>query len=148
MADNANDTPAPKITPEEYGNFIDGIELTKVYLSDAKVRRIRTPTLDTPLSFGQEVGKNKFNNVEGGFTSTFNLHVTLLEDGNDKPFGDINVTYTAEYNSAKKMTKDIFEIFGSYNLPLNLYPYVREYVHTTTNRMGMPTLILPTFKTS
>lgn len=38
MADNANDTPAPKITPEEYGNFIDGIELTKVYLSDAKVR--------------------------------------------------------------------------------------------------------------
>lgn len=136
-----------KVTPEEYGEFVHGIELRKVYLSDARIKRVRTPVLDSTLSFGQSVGKNKFGKTEDGFFATFNFHVTLLEEGDEKPFGDINVTYTAEYSSEKKITRNIFEVFEAYNLPLNLYPYVREYVHTTTNRMGMPTLILPTFKT-
>ncbi len=144
MAEQVSDT--PKITPEEYGEFLRRIELKQVYLSDARVKRVRTPEPDSTLSFGQSIGKSKFRNTGHGFAATFNFHVILLEEDEEKPFGDINVTYTAEYSSENKMSRNIFEVFEAYNLPLNLYPYVREYVHTTTNRMGMPTLILPTFK--
>ena len=140
-------TEAPEISPEEYGEFLQSVELKKVYLSDAKVKRKRTPAPEAVLTFEQKAGKGKFSNVEDGFSATFELHVVLLEDDDEEPFGDIKVTYTAEYSSEKKMTKKIFEVFEYYNLPLNLYPYVREYVHTTTNRMGMPTLILPMLKT-
>lgn len=137
---------APAVSPEEYREFIQGIELTRVYLSDARVKRLRTPNLESKLSFGQSYGKRKFTNIDGGFHATFNLQITLIEEGDEKPIGEINVTYAGEYRSEKKITKKIFEIFEELNLPLNLYPYVREYVHTTTNRMGMPALILPTFK--
>ena len=138
----------PEISPEEYGEFLQDIELKRIYLADAKAKRKRSPSLEAVLRFNQDMVKSKFSNIEGGFAATFSFQVQLLEDDNEKPFADLTVTYVAEYSSEQKMTKGIFEIFRQYNLPLNLYPYVREYVHTTTNRMGLPSLILPVLKTN
>lgn len=138
----------PEISPEEYGEFLQGIELRRIYLVDTRVKRKRSPSLEAVLRFNQDVVKSKFSKIEDGFTATFSFQVQLLEDDNEAPFADLMVSYVAEYSSEQKMTKKIFEIFGQYNLPLNLYPYVREYIHTTTNRMGLPSLVLPVLKAS
>jgi hypothetical protein len=134
------------ISPEEYREFVQGIELQQVYLSTAKVKRSRTPNFKAPLSYGHGAGKSKFGQLSEGFFASFTFHIVLLEEGIEQPFGEIDVTFTAEYSSERKMTKKIFEVFEQINLPLNLYPYVREYVHAATSRMGIPTLILPMFK--
>ncbi len=134
------------ITPEEYGEFIKGIELKDVYLSSSKIKRLREPDLDALLRYGPKRGKSKYGKSGDGFYGTFNFHVDLLEEGDETPFGEINVTFVVSYVSEKRMTQKIFDIFQDYNLPLNAFPYVREYIHTTTHRMGMPALILPTMK--
>ncbi|CAN5493092.1 hypothetical protein BH24DEI1_BH24DEI1_09510 [soil metagenome] len=136
----------PQISPEEYREFLQGLELKQVYLSAAKIKRSRTPDFEAPLRYGHGFGKSKYGQLEDGFSASFTFHAVLLEEDIEQPFGEIDVTFTAEYSSERKMTKKIFEVFEELNLPLNLYPYVREYVHAATSRMGMPSLILPTFK--
>lgn len=139
-------TNSAKISPEEYREFVQGIELKHVYLSAAKVKRVRMPDIDVPLRYGHSIDKKKYSKLEEGFSASFTFQVALFEEDVEEPFGEIDVTFTAEYTTEQPMTKRIFEIFGDLNLPLNVFPYIREYVHTTTNRMGFPTLILPTFK--
>jgi preprotein translocase subunit SecB len=139
-------TRSAKISPEEYREFVQGLELKHVYLSAAKVKRVRMPDVAVPLRYGHNISKKRYSNSEEGFSASFTFQVTLFEEGVEAPFGEIDVTFTAEYTAKQAMTKKIFEVFGDINLPLNVFPYIREYVHTTTNRMGFPTLILPTYK--
>lgn len=54
------------------------------------------------------------------------------------PVGEVRLAATAFYTSDEPMTNEIFDVFGELNLPLNVYPYVREFVHSATTRMGFP----------
>ncbi|MBZ4423267.1 hypothetical protein [Myxococcus sp. RHSTA-1-4] len=44
------------------------------------------------------------------------------------------------------LTDDHYRHFGSLNVMVNVFPYFRELVHTSTSRMGLPPLVLPLFK--
>jgi preprotein translocase subunit SecB len=44
------------------------------------------------------------------------------------------------------MTKDYFGVFVQVNLPVNTWPYFREFVHSTVSRMGLPPVVLPLVK--
>ena len=39
--------------------------------------------------------------------------------------------------------EDFFEIYKEINLPVNIWPYFREFVANTTYRMNMPSVTLP-----
>jgi len=138
----------PRISPEDYRRFIEQIELEHVLLSSASVRRIRAPVLDGGLSFEHKFTKRDFSPVDGGFDTTLHMLVRLTDEQPDPVFAEVRVAYTAVYQSEIEMTDDIFGVFGDLNLPVNVYPYLREYVHASTNRMGLPGLVLPTLKRS
>lgn len=138
----------PLISPDDYRQFIEHVELKQIMLSSATVRRIRTPVLDGRISFEHKFTKRDFTTVAGGFESTLHMLVRLTDDEHDSVFAEIRVAYSAGYRSDLEMTDEIFEVFGDLNLPVNVYPYLREYVHTATSRMGLPGLVLPTLKRS
>ncbi len=50
------------------------------------------------------------------------------------------------YSSEKKITDDIFGLFKEVNLPVNTWPYFREYVHSCMGRLNLPPLVLPALK--
>jgi hypothetical protein len=44
------------------------------------------------------------------------------------------------------MVDSLFEIFRSYNLPVNVWPFFREFVHTVLARTNWPVFVLPALK--
>lgn len=136
------------VSPAEYRQFIEQVELQQIMLASASVRRIRTPLLDGGLSFEHKLTKRDFTEADGGFEATLHMLVRLADEEPAPVFAEIRVAYSAVYRSELEMTDAIFEVFGDLNLPVNLYPYLREYVHTASSRMGLPGLVLPTLKRS
>ena len=56
------------------------------------------------------------------------------------------LVYTLE--SVKGISQEQVDAFGQANGVFNAWPYWREYVQSTTVRMGLPPLVLPVFRIS
>lgn len=61
-------------------------------------------------------------------------------------FGEITAAFGLEYTSSTQLTEPIWEIFATHNVPLNAWTYFREFVSSTTGRMGWTHLTIPTYK--
>lgn len=138
--------PNLEVSPEEYNAFINQVNLRWVYLESSTMKRSRMPDVTQELSYKDKVGKRRYEAIEGGFCAVLDYQIQLLEAEQETPFAEIKCTYAAEYDSETPMTKELFEVFRELNLPLNIWPYVREFVHATTNRMGLPSLVLRSLK--
>ena len=57
----------------------------------------------------------------------------------------INVTFCLTFQTKETIEKDFIDIFRKINLPLNSWPYLREFVQNMTQRMNIPPLTLPFF---
>ncbi len=139
------------LTAEEYNEFITGLEITQVYLLTSNTERFGFPDTDKKLIFdipdtsGELV---RFDN-NSGFLARLPHTIDLLEVGSDNSterFASISVTFEVHYRTKKPITDEIFEIFRVLNLGMNLWPYVREFVQSTTLKMGLPGLVLPAAK--
>lgn len=135
-----------RVDPKIYREFIGQIELQHIVLSRASVKRHRSPSPDVSWRYENKATKREYASAEDGFQATLHYLVRLLDDDHDDAFGEIRVAFTAAYSSERPMTEEIFDVFGELNLPLNVYPYVREFVQSATSRMGFPGLVLPTMK--
>lgn len=135
-----------KVSPDEYNTFVNQIDLKWVYLESSTIKRRRMPEITQELGYKDKTGKCRYEAIEGGFRTSFNYQIFLLEAEQEEPFAEIKCTYAAEYESEMPMTKDLFTVFKELNLPLNTWPYIREFVHGTTNRMGLPGLVLRSLK--
>lgn len=135
-----------RVSPEDYSKFLQQIELRNIILVSADIRRLGTPASGEQLEYEAKPTKRTYEATDFGFAATLNYLVRLRAAGESNPIGEVRVAITAAYSSQDPMTGDLFDVFGELNLPLNVYPYVREFVHSATTRMGFPGLILPTVK--
>jgi hypothetical protein len=144
-----------QLSPKEYGTFIQGLELLNVLLSETHAKRISFPESDSKLGveFGDAKAKRKL--YKDGFTVTasYEIRVTqqVIASGDEAAapitFGLFKVTFELMYTSQISLTEPLFEIFKHYNLPLNVWPYVRQHVHQQSVLMGLPALVLPVYRT-
>ncbi len=59
---------------------------------------------------------------------------------------DANVVFSVDYTSPLPMTNDLFGPFAQRNVPLNTWPYLREYLSSIIGRMNWGMYTLPAFK--
>jgi hypothetical protein len=71
--------------------------------------------------------------------------VTVKDDKGKKRLALVSVTFAVYYVSKIPMTDQIFEKFCQLNLPLNTWPYFREFTHNSLARMNLPEVIAPAF---
>ncbi len=67
------------------------------------------------------------------------------EKSEDKNIGfQIEAFYQLDYSliSKKGITKDDVRSFAALNSPIHAWPYWREFVHSQTFRMGLPTILV------
>src|SRR3712207_6224097 len=64
----------------------------------------------------------------------------------DEPLAEIEVTFGLRFRSKQPMTEVFFEVFEEVNLPVNTWPYLREFVSSTLGRMGWQPITLPALK--
>lgn len=145
------------LSQEEYSAFIHGLDLQDVLILETQAKRIEFPDRSAELGVEVKTLKTQCKSYADGFTvtATYELRVTqqipINEDGNQPvptAFGSFRVAFELVYTSQVPLNDTLFEVFKQYNLPLNVWPYVRQHVHQQSVLMGLPPLVLPVHRTN
>jgi len=138
-------------SPEDYGTFVKGIELTRIRMVRSHVEA-PYPISDASsvaIEFDRDTEFRLHETIDS-FEALSRFEFTFEEEEIDDPVGVISVTYSFLYES-DMVDEDLnldpyFEIFAEVSLPVNVWPFVREYVHDATSRIDWPKLDLPLVK--
>jgi hypothetical protein len=133
----------PAISPQEYAQFIGQIELSTIWLHDVRVANYHGPQTPDQATF-HFASEARWELRPTGFR-VFHQYKVLVEATEDQ-LAEMDVTFGLDFTSQEPMTDQIFAIFEDVNLPVNTWPFLREFVSTTLGRMGWVSFTLPTFK--
>lgn len=134
-----------KLPPEEYRTILKQVELEAISLEDcsAKIRRDK-------LNKSAEVAVTDrlSHKVQGKNMVEIDHHYELIAgSGTKKDFAlKIICVFKLRYSSESGLSEDFINIFKERNVPLNTWPYFREFVQNMTQRMNIPPLTLPLLK--
>ena len=128
-----------------YNDFIGQIEIIDVRLMSAKIENLGS--MDYPSSAGIRVRRKAgYENREGGFDCSQRYNMTVTDTEKKKAAAKLSVVFSVAYTSGIPMSDELFNIFEEINLPLNTWPYFREFAHNSFGRMNWLGLIAPTYK--
>jgi len=138
-----------EISPKEYRGFIEGIELEDIFFSKASFELL-VPNRDfwrekTSIGVTENAELLERDSKKFVVNHKYNLAISNRTDKKEK-FLKISANLIVEYSTKKEITEEIFRVFRKINLPLNTWPYFREYVHSCIGRLNIPPLILPVLK--
>lgn len=140
----ATDQPALN---DRYTTFIQGLELHQIGLVDARVENRVGPGPDGPTVVDVQSRSNYRQEGAGGDRGLIAFQDFLLTyRHDDTDLGVLQVMFGVAYRIADPVDDDIWAIFRERNLPVNVWPFLREYVSTTLGRMGWTAHLLPAFK--
>jgi len=133
----------PKITPEEYRNILEALELDTLYLKELNTK-FKEEFISSKLGLEIEEG-NSFEQENSILKVLYIFKLTAKDEKKEGPAITIQARYTLRYNLSKEIqvTKDFMKIFSELTLGMLLWTYFRELVNNTVYRMGMPPLVLP-----
>lgn len=129
---------------EAYAEFIGQIELREIWLKSARVGNDCGPIPPDELTVVVD-GDSRWEPLPRGFRA-FQRYRIRLSGHSNAECAEIEVAFAADYDSDLSMTDETFETFKHHNLPLNTWPYLREFAATTVGRMGWRPITLPAFK--
>lgn len=66
-----------------------------------------------------------------------------VENEEQEPVFEITAAFRACYTSKTELTEECAKEFGQYNVGHTVWPYWREYVHSTSARVGLSTIDMP-----
>jgi len=127
-----------------YSAFIGQIQLERIWLKSTRVTN----------SVGGETPPNSevtlddvrtWKDSEDGFQA-FHKYIVEFKNDRNRKLARIEVEFGLDYHSDEPMTEDIFALFAVNNLPLNSWPYLREYLANTVSRMNWLPFTLPALK--
>ena len=125
---------------EEYNMFLQGLDLVHIALK--RVEAVHHPHLlvaeNLPIRI---VTKSDYDYKDEKMKVT--LHFRVVAKNKKKHALKIEGEYLLLYNSKQPATDWLFELYDEDVLPLNIWPFIRELVHSMTIRMGLPPLTLP-----
>lgn len=143
------------VSDADYIRFIQGVELQDIWLHEARVERLGSagPSGSVGLEIETRV---RWGPGEHGFLAFhgFRVHLTTADEQReemasaDAPDGvaTLEAEFALLYASEMAATEELFDRFQEVNLPVNSWPYLREFVSTTLARMGLNTIFIPAFK--
>ncbi len=127
-------------------------DLEEIFLTSSNVWRdidaLNCENINAKIGFGGEL----LNLGDGHFTAKVNFSIKGTckdeEEGEEREIIKIEVEYVLAYSLTGEALpkKDDLGPFCEINAVYNAWPYCREYIQTTTNRMGVPALTLPLLK--
>ena len=130
----------------EYSTFIEQIQIIDLRLVSAKIDNLgyRESPPDSEVSLR---AKAWYENAEQQIEVFHRYNLTVKDNKTQRPAARISVIFCLSLFSEVPMVDEIFQTFEQYNLRINTWPYLREFVHNTLARMNYTGLILPLYKT-
>jgi hypothetical protein len=133
--------------PQAYGEFIQQLQLREFWLHSATIENPNGPVMPESgrLSISIEDGELRWEPAQGGFRA-FHGYVVRIAQEDDTHYATVAVTFGLEFSSTEEMSDELFRVFSTRNLPVNTWPFLREFFYTTLGRMGWAPLTLPVLK--
>jgi len=132
-----------KSTAITYNDFLKGIELKDIYISNLMASREKE--FGTPANIRIESSKDFEKLEKGDVRMQVEYTLTAIKKGKKKPGFKISVVYTLLFQSKIEITEAYFKKF-SHSLDIETWPYFRNLVNELTMRMGLPPLVLRVLK--
>lgn len=133
-----------RVTPEVYNTFIAGVDLVSVRLAGAEINAASTPERRQLLPTVEQTARFTHENEHVVVVHELTFAGSYEEE--DEPAVFIRADFEVRYSTPERMTDQIFAEFRRRNLPLNTWPYFREFVHAVLARTGWPVFVLPVYK--
>jgi hypothetical protein len=140
--------PTPKLPPpEEYGRFVAGLDLQRVRLIESTIRASEPMSPDPSNNEVKLEETYSAISTEDGFEAMGIFRVQVKKRETNIEQGIIEVKFGFLYFSDMKLDVDdfpgYFEIFKQLVLPINVWPFAREYIQNSIVRMGWAPFTLP-----
>jgi hypothetical protein len=134
----------PSISPRDYNAFLAGVQPREVRLVRSGLEaHVRYG--DVELKAAVELGGSRYESTDDGFVAWQTGRFTGADpDGNELIV--VEAEFELRYASERPLTDEIFEVFQHLNLPVNVWPYLREFFQQSTLRAGWPGFVLPAFQ--
>ena len=135
------------LSPEEYGEILKELKFNNIYLKKGnffvdRENFFKNEKIELKLSDEAKFKKKKDGTID--VLHNFKLHAFNI--GSDKKLLSIECNFCLNFSSKKVFSGDFFEIFKDVNLPINSWPFFREFIFNTTSRMNIPPLTIPLIK--
>ncbi|RKZ28403.1 hypothetical protein DRQ26_01125, partial [bacterium] len=85
--------------------------------------------------------------LDDSFVVKDKLTFSIVDKMTRKHIIDIKCTLIVRYKHENGISEEMFEVFKDYNVPINTWPYFREFVSSSIARMGLPPFPLPAIHT-
>lgn len=135
-----------KISSEKYSEILSSIELSNIFLQDCTIKKFDVKpkagsidlSIKTKFEFGQDSNKLYIS-------AKYKLEGILVSGEIKEKLISIAPCFTVTYikNKEIEIEDDFIEVFKKTSIELVTWPYFREFIQSTTSRMGLPPLTLP-----
>jgi preprotein translocase subunit SecB len=139
------ETKKENISPDKYREILKGLNMESIYLLTSK-SSVDKKSIASGLriSFRDEASFEKKEDKIVEITHKYRLEATNRKL--KKKVLNIECAFCLIYSFGEEFSADFFEVFKDINLPLNTWPFFREFVFNITSRMNIPPLTLPLLK--
>lgn len=128
---------------QNYAKFIGQIELRNVWIREAEMENLLGSISPDQAAFSLK-DEASYESTSVGFTA-FHTYTMIAEEGGDVAC-NLRVTFALDFSSSVPITDNYFDLFKRANLPVNTWPFLREFAFTTFGRFGWAPITLPTLK--
>ena len=134
-----------KISPKKYGEILSGVELEGITMIRGRFS-LNKEELSPEAEYAIKNTASYEISKENVAIVSHSYRLGVINKESRKKALHIECTYHVDYSSETDFTEEFFELFREVNLPLNTWPFFREYVFNITSRMNIPPLSLPLLK--
>lgn len=144
--------PDLEIDHAAYSRFVALLSLVRVRLAGCEIttHQDHIAPKNTAVQIVQTSQRSHAQNEQAdSITFKVSSELTFVaKDDAKNEFAKISVAYEFQYvieeNTIEAaQLEDFLDVFEKYNLPLNSWPFLREFVHNTMGRMDLPIYTLP-----
>ena len=132
---------------------IDNLIFSDIFLSSISCEHIESDpgliNFDTlTIKLKHQVAKSTIvqdaSHVDRAIRIFIDLGVIWVDDNNhENIFSKIEVTYILQYDLKNSLDKDCIDEFALKNASYHVWPYWREFLSSTCDRMNLPKILLP-----
>jgi hypothetical protein len=132
-----------RLAPEKYLECLKGVRLLGIALDFAEARAKRD------IVFGEEELELKLPPLvhrveyEGDERADLLVECTVQAVSGRKQAVSIKAVYRVQFAAKHELPIEFFAIYARQSAGIQVWPYLRELVHSLTSRMGLPALTLP-----
>lgn len=132
--------PSAEMTAKQYSELLKCIDIRDIYLLSSKTSVRRDAFRGkAKLDFGEKVNIRELTPDEVQIEVGYSLRA---KSGRSQLF-NIAVSFMVVFATKREIPREFFDIYNNINLPLQLFPYFREFAQLTISRMGLPPLVIP-----